>query len=75
MLNFQWIDDLRCKFEILQKKYVQSYCCCYQVDDFSFMCNVKNDAVPAEAGETHSHMQPVVVLNPVVVLETIDFDQ
>ena len=58
-----------------KSKYVQSYCCCYQVDDFSFMCKVKNNAVPAEADDTHSHMQPVVVLDPVVVLETIDFAQ
>jgi len=39
------------------------------------MCKVKNNAVPAEADDTHSHMQPVVVLDPVVVLETIDFAQ
>jgi len=33
------------------------------------MCSVKNDAVPAEVDERHSHMEPVVVL------ETLDLAQ
>ena len=31
------------------------------MDDSSAMCNVNNDAVPAEVDETQSHVQPVVV--------------
>ena len=33
------------------------------------MCYMENDAVPAEVDETHSHMDPVVVL------ETLDLAQ
>ena len=29
---------------------------------FSAMCSVRNDAVPAEVNETHSHTEPAVVL-------------
>ena len=48
---------------------LQSECCFYQDYESSVMSSVKCDAVPAEVDETHSHMQPVVVL------ETLDLAQ
>jgi len=47
---------------IKQHNVLQSECYFFQHYESSVMCYMENDAVPAEVDETHSHMDPVVVL-------------